>query len=570
MNRRFPATAGFVDSPRSRAYAAPVQPGRFDLATRRQSLERAATGRADVLVIGGGITGAGVARETALRGLSTVLVDKGDFSSGTSSRSSKLIHGGLRYLAQGDISLVREAARERAVLRRLAPHLAEPVWMMMPTASLAGRMKMQAGVWTFEKLAGSEAGDKFRVLDRAKTLEEEPGLRRSPLAGAVVFQEYRTDDARLVLETLQSAAASGALVANYAEVIAVEADDGGVRVTVRDNLAEGALEIRARTVVNASGPWFERVRSLIGPATGDASNTRLQLTRGIHVVVPLERLPVRHSVVLKSPDGRSTFVVPRGRFVYIGTTDTHYAGAPEEPGVSVEDTRYLLDSVAATFADAPSAADIIGTWSGVRPLLAQEGKSPSEISRRDEIITGPGPVVAIAGGKLTTYRRMSERVCAEVFRVLGRSADVGIDSANVPLAGGDESAQQAARRAQPESDENAALEQRLWSTYGVAAATIIERIRGDAGLASPVGGLGELTRGEVEHAVSHEMATNLDDVMRRRSRVAMFDTHAAIAAAPDVARVLGAMLGWDDTRIRSESDRAIAHWSGELALVRSA
>jgi len=537
----------------------------FDLRTRREALEKAAEGVMDLLVIGGGITGAGVAREAALRGLSTVLVDKGDFASGTSSRSSKLIHGGLRYLAQGDVALVREAARERAVLRRLAPHLALPVWMMVPAASVGGRLKMQAGVWTFEKLAGAEAGDKYDVLDRAQTLEVEPGLRVSPLAGSVIFQEFVTDDARLVLETLQAAAARGARVANYAEVVSVEDDPAGRRVTIRDGLTGSSLAVRTRTIVNASGPWFDRVQGLLAPS----SPSRLQLTRGIHLVVPASRLPVRHSVVLKSPDGRSTFVVPRGRVVYIGTTDTHYEGQAEEPGVSAEDARYLLDSVAATFADAPTADDIVGTWSGVRPLLRQDGKSPSEISRRDELTVGPGPVVSIAGGKLTTYRRMAERVCAEVFGLLGRGADPAVDSSSTPLAGGGADEQESAKEATRRLDDEP-LETRLWATYGVAAHTIIEKIHNHAALAERVGGLEELTYAELEHAVHHEMVAGVDDLLRRRCRAAMFDTAAAVAAAPEAARSLGGLLGWSEAATQDEAARASALWSEELAAVRRA
>jgi glycerol-3-phosphate dehydrogenase len=546
---------------------------RFDLDLRRRNLEQAAASVADVFIVGGGITGAGVAREAALRGLATVLVDKGDFASGTSSRSSKLIHGGLRYLAQGDVALVREAARERAVLRRLAPHLAEPLWMMMPTASLAGRMKMQAGVWTFEKLAGDQAGDKYQVLDRRAALEKEPGLRPSPLAGAVVFQEYQTDDARLVLETIKAASARGAQVANYAEVTGVESDPAGLRVSVLDRLTGESLVVRTRSLVNAAGPWFEKIQGMAAPpAAGAAAGARLQLTRGIHLVVPHTRLPVNHSVVLKSPDGRSTFVVPRGRRVYIGTTDTHYVGEAEEPGVSREDARYLLDSVAATFVEAPVAADVIGTWSGVRPLLAQEGKAPSEISRRDEIVIGPGPVVGIAGGKLTTYRRMSERVCQEVFRLLGKSADTGIDSADGALAGGSGEEQAAARAGSAKSVKLAdeALEQRLWNTYGVAAASIVASIGARARLGDRVGGLDELTGAEIEHAVAHEMVASLDDLMRRRSRIAMFDTAAAVQAAPEVAGALGRLLGWSEGDLGEQISGVQAHWSHDLAVVRSA
>ena len=538
---------------------------RFDLDTRRRGLERAAESVVDVVVVGGGITGSGVARETALRGLTTVILDKGDFASGTSSRSSKLIHGGLRYLAQGDIALVREAARERAVLRRLAPHLARPTTMFLPTASRAGRMKMQAGLWSFEKLAGDQAGEKYGVLDRDAALEAEPGLRKTPLAGAVTFQEYMTDDARLVLETVQAAAASGAIAANHAEVVAIDPDPAGLRLSVLDRLCGDSLVVRTRALVNAAGPWFDRVRGLTQPGAGSL----LQLTRGIHLVVRSQKLPARHSVVLKSPDGRSTFVVPRGDIVYIGTTDTHYKGQLEEPGVSRDDAAYLLESVAATFEQAPAASDVVGCWSGVRPLLAQEGKSPSEISRRDEIMVGPGPVVAVAGGKLTTYRRMSERVCMELLRLLGRVPDAGVDSAKVPLAGGGAAEQQEARSKTPGLSD-AALGERLWATYGAAARDIIEAIASTPSLGERVSASCELTLAEIEHGVGKEMVASLDDMLRRRSRVAMFDTEAAIEAAPATARVLASLLGWDEERRRQEVDQATSRWAGELEIVRQA
>lgn len=541
-----------------------MQPIPFDLAVRRGGLERAAEGVADLVIVGAGITGAGVAREAALRGLTTVILDKGDFAGGTSSRSSKLIHGGLRYLAQGDVALVREAARERAVLRRLAPHLARPLAMMVPTASLAGRLKMQAGVWTFEKLAGDKIEEKHEVLDRSDTLAAEPRLRSDRLAGSVVFQEFLTDDARLVLENVQSAAALGAVAASYAEVVGLESDPAGLRVHVADRLGGGALVVRARAVVNAAGPWFDRIRGMADAAAAPM----LQLTRGIHLVVARERLPVEHSVVLKSADGRSTFVVPRGDEVYVGTTDTHYDGAAEEPGIAADDVDYLLASVAATFEDAPGRADVIGTWSGVRPLLRQDGKSPSEISRRDEILVGPGPIVGIVGGKLTTYRRMSERVCAEVFRLLGRGADPSIDSAEGALAGGSRDDQESARAAtRPLGD--AALDARLWATYGLAARAIVEKIHEHPALAQPLAGLAALTYAEVEHAVHHEMVTGVDDLLRRRSRLALFRTESAIAAAKEAARTLGGLLGWSEGEAAGQAEEASRVWSADLGAVRS-
>lgn len=539
-------------------------PAVFDLESRRRALERASDGILDLVVIGGGITGAGVAREATLRGMKALVVDKGDFSSGTSSRSSKLIHGGLRYLAQGDIGLVRESARERAVLRRLAPHLAKPLAMLVPTSSLAGRLKMQAGLWSFEKLAGDQKGEHYQVLDRAETLRVEPALKHERLAGCVIFQEFLTDDSRLVLENIQSAASSGALAANYAEVTGIATDPAGLRVTLRDVLGGGELVVRARAVVNAAGPWFDRVRGMAAPQ----APAMVQLTRGIHLVVPFEKLPARHSVVLKSPDGRSTFVVPRGRDVYIGTTDTVYEAAPEEPGVTAEDAAYLLASVAGTFEVTPNAADIIGVWSGVRPLLRQEGKAPSEISRRDEIMSGPGPMVAIAGGKLTTYRRMAERVCAEVERLIGHTPTSTVSSADVALSGGSAEVQEAARAA-TRPLEDASLDARLWSSYGLAARAIVEAIHADDSLAQPLAGAA-LTRAEVEHYVTHEMATSLDDVLRRRSRIAMYDTRAAIEAAPAAASVLAAALGWDEARRNREVETCVSLWSGELRAARAA
>ena len=522
----------------------------FSFEERRRWLEEAASGIFDLLVVGGGITGAGVAREAALRGLSVILLDRGDFASGTSSRSSKLIHGGIRYLAQGDIGLVREAARERSILRSIAPHLARPVRMLIPAASRAGRMKLAAGLWTFEKLAGDVDDAGHEILNRSSTAKLEPGLRAAVIGGgAIAFTEYATNDARLTLETIKAAARSGARVANYAEVIAIRHESGGgVRATVRDLAGVGELEVRAHCLVNAAGPWFDAVNQLV-----DASAPRAtQLTRGIHVVVPRDSLPVKHLVVLRAEDARSTFAVPSGSVVYIGTTDTLFEGSPDEPGVSPADVQYLLDSIASTFATTLCTADIVGTWSGVRPLLRADGKRPSEISRRDEIRVGPGPVVAIAGGKLTTYRRMAERVVQAVLELLRRQdCPAAGDSARRPLVGGS-MAEQARSRAAAGNTVEPQLEERLWATYGVAAAQIIEQIRTSPATGVAIGGLDELSVAEVEFAVWHEMAIELDDVLRRRSPVGMFHTAEACAAAGEVATIMARSLGWDVERIERD------------------
>lgn len=538
----------------------------FSFVERRRWLEAAAEGIADVLVVGGGITGAGVAREAALRGLSVVLLERGDFASGTSSRSSKLIHGGVRYLAQGDVGLVREAARERSILRTIAPHLAQPVRMLIPAPSRAGRAKLAAGLWAFEKLAGNVGDAGHEILTRSAAAKLEPGLRTNAVkGGAVAFTEYATNDARLTLETIKDAARYGARVANYAEVTAIRTEsDGCMRAVVRDLAGDGRMEVRARCVVNAAGPWFDAVSRLIDSEARRAT----QLTRGIHVVLQRETLPVDHLVVLRAPDGRSTFAVPSGSLVYVGTTDTLFEGPPSEPGVSASDVRYLLDSVSETFDAAPGPADIVGTWSGVRPLLREDGKSPSEISRRDEIRVGPGPVVSIAGGKLTTYRRMAERVVEMVTKVLRCQDHGGIgESAKRALVGGSMAEQARARATAPKSAD-AELEERLWASYGVEAARILKEVRRSSGAGVPIAGLEDLCIAEVEHAVRQEMAMELDDVLRRRSRAGMFRTREACAAAADVAAVMAPILGWSEEKVQRDVETFRKQRLGELGSAR--
>jgi glycerol-3-phosphate dehydrogenase len=540
---------------------------RFSSVERRRWLEQAAEIEVDVLVVGGGITGAGVAREAALRGLSVLLLDKGDFASGTSSRSSKLIHGGIRYLAQGDVALVREAAHERSILRSIAPHLARPIGMLMPARSLASRVKLTAGLWTFARLAGGADDAEYKVLDARAASAAEPLLRPACIAGGgVVFTEYATNDARLTLETLKSAAMAGARIANYAEITSLRIEGNGIRAGVADCENGGALEVKARALVNAAGPWFDAVHSLVERGVAPA----MQLTRGIHLVVPRAALPASHIVVLRAPDGRSTFVVPTDDYVYIGTTDTHYEGDAGEPGISPEDVRYLIESVANTFTRTPSVSDVVGAWSGVRPLLRQEGKKPSEISRRDEIRVGPGPIVAIAGGKLTTYRKMAERVVAAVVEMIGGGATAPAGaSAELALSGGFAVEQAAARSTAPRSGD-AALDDRLWATYGTAAAQILERIAAGGESTERVGGLDELTTAELEHTINAEMALSLDDVLRRRSRVGMFHIERACEAAPAVAKAMAERLGWNSARVATEVARFNAGRAADLAAVRTA
>jgi glycerol-3-phosphate dehydrogenase len=516
----------------------------FEPTTRTRNLGRLATETFDLLVVGGGITGAGVAREAALRGLTVGLVEARDFASGTSSRSSKLIHGGLRYLEQGEIALVREAATERKVLRRIAPHLTDTALMLVPVygRTSAGVYKLRVGLSLFDKLAAVDAGERHRILSRKDALAAEPRLNAERLQGAAVYPEYVTDDARLVLDTLKAAHHAGAVVANHARVVGLGGRGAERRLEVRDVHSDATFTARARVVVNAAGPWVDAVRRLDVEAPGPV----LHLTKGIHLVFRVEDLPVRHCVVMRARDRRPLFTVPRGPYVYVGTTDTSYEGPLEEPAVTAEDAEYLFDTLTRSFPDLHLASGhVVGAWAGLRPLVHEEGRSPSEISRKDEIAVSPSGLITIAGGKLTTYRRMAERVVEAALSLLQRTAPAGRSSSE-PLAGGDLAADPVVAGFVPGE-----IRARLRAVHGSDAGEVCA-LADDLASWEPLAPDVPLSPAEVRHAVRREMACTLADVLERRSRLALFATERACAVAPKVAALVGAELGWSDERRDAE------------------
>ncbi len=530
----------------------------FEPRTRTHALARLADTVLDVLVVGGGITGAGVAREAALRDLTVGLVEARDFASGTSSRSSKLIHGGIRYLAQGEVGLVREAARERTILRRIAPHLTTQVPMLLPVygRTSAGVYKLRVGLTLFDKLAAVPSNERHRILSRDDALAEEPLLEPERLQGAAVYPEYVTNDARLVLDTLKSAHHAGAAIANYVRVTALGESDGIRTVDVRDETTGETFTIRAKVVVNAGGPWVDQLGRL--EATG--TPLRLHLSKGIHIVLRADALPIHHCVVLPTTDKRSAFIVPRGRHLYIGTTDTSYEGTLEEPPVTTEDVDYLLAALRRTLpTPALGAGDVVGTWAGVRPLVHEEGKNPSEISRKDEIYVSERGLVTIAGGKLTTYRRMAERVLETCAPLLGRRFLRSM-SGTIPLAGGDLGGAADLASWATGTRVRSALEgvppdtaERLIAMHGSDALEVLACAIGQTDLA-PLADRVPLTPAEIRHAVRKEMATTLTDVLERRAPIALFETDAARQVAPAVAEVMGRELAWTAERIATELD----------------
>jgi glycerol-3-phosphate dehydrogenase len=516
----------------------------------------------DVLVIGGGITGVGIARDAALRGLKVALVERRDFASGTSSRSSKLIHGGVRYLQQGDVGLVMEAANERRILRRLAPHLATPIPMLVPVYSRGGYAKLKVGLWTFDRMARVGEGEQYQMLDREQTIAAEPLLRTEALYGAGTYFENLTDDARLVLATAKHAAALGAAMVNYLPVTRLLLESGAViGAEVTDAFQQQTIAVHARVVVNAAGPWVDSVREMLGTETA-----RLHLTKGIHLVLPRERLPVSRIVVMQARDRRSAFVVPRDGMVYLGTTDTDYEGPFDDPQITEEDAGYLLDAAGRTFDVPPITLDeVTGAWAGLRPLLHEEGKSPSEISRKDEIMVSATGLISIAGGKLTTFRRMAERtsdmVCARLkelgsgpFKSLGNSD-------NTPLSGGEtgEDVASFAARLKSKWPSTADLVDRLVRLYGTEAQQIVEGIVGDPAMGERMAPNSPLTRAEVEHAVRCEVAATVEDVLERRTRLFLFARDNGLPEAPCVARTMGRMLDWSEARMQQEVAQYVAH-----------
>ena len=377
---------------------------------RDNTLSHLRTEGFDLLIIGGGITGGGIALDAALRGLKTALIEKNDFAYGTSSRSTKLIHGGLRYLKQLEFGLVREVGSERAVVHRLAPHLVVPEKMLLPLYEKRGfgSLLTSFGLKLYDWLAGVRPEDQRKMLTRQQTLAQEPLLRREDVKGGALYAEYRTDDARLTIEIIKTAAIRGATVINYCQVLNFLYERGKITgVRVRNRIDGNEFEIKATRIVSAAGPWVDELREIDHSKNGK----RLHLTKGVHLVVAHEKLPIQQAIYFDVEDGRMIFAIPRGRITYFGTTDTNYTGNIDDVTTLKGDADYLIKAVNRTFPDVKLVlSDVESSWAGLRPLIHEEGKSASELSRKDEIFESPTGLISIAGGKLTGYRKMAERV----------------------------------------------------------------------------------------------------------------------------------------------------------------
>lgn len=373
----------------------------------------------DVLIIGGGITGAGIALDAQSRGLQTAVLEMQDFAAGTSSRSTKLVHGGLRYLKQLEISIVAEVGKERAIVFENAPHVTTPEWMLLPIVKggTFGKLATSFGIRLYDYLAGVKKTERRKMLNREETLNKEPLLRTEGLKGSGYYVEYRTDDARLTIEVLKKAVEYGALAYNYVKVVEFIYENGKITgVTAEDVFSGHRMQIFAKQIVNAAGPWVDDLREKDGSKQGKT----LHWTKGVHLVIDQSKFPLHQSIYFDTPDKRMVFAIPRDGKTYIGTTDTDYHADLIHPRTTHEDLQYLIAAANHMFPSLNlTETDIESSWAGVRPLIHEEGKSPSEISRHDEIFHSKSGLLTIAGGKLTGYRKMAERVVDIVAKNLG-------------------------------------------------------------------------------------------------------------------------------------------------------
>lgn len=408
---------------------------------REEIFSRLTSKPLDVFIIGGGITGAGIALDAVTRGMRTGLVDMQDFAAGTSSRSTKLVHGGLRYLKQLEIKLVAEVGKERAIVYENGPHVTTPEWMMLPfhKGGTFGPLSTSMGLRMYDYLAGVKRTERRTILSPKEAVEREPLIKREGLRGAGKYVEYKTDDARLTLEVLKKAVEKGATAVNYTKVTDFIYDkDGKLTGAIVEDITDGRqLEIYAKKIINAAGPWVDNLREKDGSKNGK----ELFLTKGIHLVFDHKRFPLQQAIYFDSPDGRMIFAIPREGKTYVGTTDTQYEGDLTFPKVTVRDCEYILHAINDMFPSVElEVKDMESSWAGVRPLIGEEGKSPSEVSRKDEIFISESGLFSMAGGKLTGYRKMAENVIdliVDQFKQEEKILYSESETKYLPIAGGE-------------------------------------------------------------------------------------------------------------------------------------
>ena len=536
----------------------------------------------DLLIIGGGINGAGIARDAARRGLSVALVEMKDIAYGTSSRSSKLVHGGLRYLEQLEFSLVFESVSERRILLDIAPHLVNPLGFLFPVfgSSRRGMREVSVGMWLYEGLSLFRSPKRHRKLKPADIIAEEPALRLENLKGASLFYDCSTDDARLTLESAIDAFKHGATIATWARAVSFLKDESG-RISgavVKDAFSGDLKEVRARCVVNATGPWTDRTIAM----SREVTSPLLRPTKGVHIVVDRARVPVSNAITCFHPtDRRVLFAIPWGDRTYLGTTDTDFDGDPSTVVATVEDVDYLIEAANFHFPDHQIGRDdVICTWAGLRPLIAAGGGDDvdeSKVSREHQILIGQDGLVTIAGGKLTTYRRMSAEVVDTVVNMLRLQGvapqlikEARTDVHPLPGAVGwppDDDHGRVAREVLGAAGEGNLLAEsalHLANTYGMLAIQIGRTVHRHPELGEVIVPDRYEVWAQLNWAVEEEFAATITDFMIQRTQLFYRDHDQGLGVLEEVGRRMGALLGWDDV-VR---ERNVAQYRHDVALSR--
>ncbi|NRQ31167.1 glycerol-3-phosphate dehydrogenase [Nonomuraea sp. NN258] len=532
--------------------------GALDARNRQAAVDRLATQTFDVLVIGGGVTGAGAALDAASRGLRVALVESQDLAAGTSSRSSKLIHGGLRYLEQFDFKLVREALKERDLLvSRLAPHLVKPVTFLYPLQrGMIERPYVGAGLTLYDTLEGMRRPmPRHRYLSVKESRRMVPGLRADALSGGMIYFDAQVDDARFTLALARTAAAHGAVIATRARAVEMLRDQGSERIVgarVRDEESGRELDVKADAVVVCAGVWTDPVNALPGAAP---AGFKVRMSKGVHIMVPGDAIASSTGMII--PTEKSVlFIIPwtRRRWI-VGTTDTDYDGDRAEPAATGEDIDYLLEHANAVLSRPLTRDDVVGVYVGLRPLVAADESSATTKLSREHVVDVPMPGLAtIAGGKFTTYRVMAKDVidaALEGFDVPDSVTD------KLPLIGADglPAVRASVRRLVQDHDLDTDVVNHLIRRYGTLALEVLAVIDADHSLAEPLVPGCPWIRAEVVYAVTHEGALHAEDVLSRRTRMLIEAIPPALDAAPVVARLMAGLLGWDEARVEAEVAR---------------
>jgi glycerol-3-phosphate dehydrogenase len=540
-------------------------------AGRRDAIARMAENELDVLVVGGGVVGAGSALDAVTRGLTTAIVEARDWASGTSSRSSKLIHGGLRYLEMLDFGLVREALRERGLLLdRIAPHLVRPVPFLYPLQHRVWeRAYAGAGVALYDAMAFTSGTTKpgtghglrrHRHLTRTQALREAPCLRKAALTGAIQYWDAQMDDARFTMTVVRTAASYGAHAVNRAKVTGFLRQ--GERVTgalVTDLETGEEFEVRAKQVINATGVWTDDTQGM----ADTRGQFHVRASKGIHLVVPRDRLPSSTGLILRT-EKSVLFVIPWGRHWIIGTTDTDWRLAKDHPAASAQDIDYLLEHVNSVLNSPLTREDVEGVYAGLRPLLSGEEESTSKLSR-EHVVGHPVPgLVVVAGGKFTTYRVMAADAVDEAVRTMDARVPDSC-TAELPLTGADGywPLWNQRRALAAAFGIHVARVEHLLNRYGACAQELLDLLRADPSLAAPLTGADDYLAVEARYAVTHEGALHLEDVLTRRMRISIEAWDRGVAAAPEVADLMAGLLGWTDEVKKREIDRYLARVAAE-------